>query len=67
MRGSGAATEMPPSAHRRNASESTRELIYFACKSFAASVSTDLHQCGAVGYHYGCSMEHNQMPALELA
>lgn len=30
-------------------------------------VSTDRHQRCAVGYHYGCSVEHNQMFALELA
>jgi hypothetical protein len=32
-----------------------------------ASVSTDRHQCRAVGNHYGRSLEHNQMPVLELA
>jgi hypothetical protein len=35
--------------------------------AFAASASTNRHQRCAVGYHYGCSVEHNQMPALELA
>ena len=34
---------------------------------FAASISTDRHQGCAVGDHYGRSVEHNQMPVLELA